>query len=184
MKTLLRLVVVSVVVFLAAPASAQTCTTPAGWRAPLKVFCPNAPALATDVNLNFSQVVAWLEDKVGQVGTPIALDAGVVTTAALANGAVTNAKLAANAVGTAQLQDGAVTAAKLRDGGVTLYLTNTFCPNGGSVTTSATCSYNTSPCTCTLGIGALGCGSNACACGTVPTQCTLNNTALGVLLPP
>jgi hypothetical protein len=36
---------------------------------PLKTFCPNAPALASDVNGNFSTVATWLSTKTGTLGS-------------------------------------------------------------------------------------------------------------------
>lgn len=49
--------------------------------APLVTFCPNAPAVASEINGNFAQLVAWLEQKVGPVGQP--LPSGVITNAQL-----------------------------------------------------------------------------------------------------
>ncbi|MBL8939212.1 MAG: hypothetical protein JNM69_31920 [Archangium sp.] len=37
--------------------------------APLVTFCADEPALASDVNGNFQQLVTWLQQKVGSVGT-------------------------------------------------------------------------------------------------------------------
>src|SRR4051812_30047418 len=47
--------------------SQATCTQtlPSG----LKTFCPNTPAVAGDVNGNFQQLVTWVQQKVGTVGT-------------------------------------------------------------------------------------------------------------------
>jgi hypothetical protein len=51
------------------PALAQMVCAPS-LPMPLKTFCANAPALADDVNGNFSTVVSWLATKTGALGTP------------------------------------------------------------------------------------------------------------------
>lgn len=38
--------------------------------APLKTFCPDNPALASEVNGNFSTIAGWLTTKTGTLGTP------------------------------------------------------------------------------------------------------------------
>jgi hypothetical protein len=44
---------------------AQTCSAPAIWDSGLSVFCPGQPAVAVDMNNNFSRLVDILQKKVG-----------------------------------------------------------------------------------------------------------------------
>lgn len=46
---------------------------------PLVTFCPDSPALASNVNGNFQQVVNWVQEKVGTVGTPNVTMTGSLT---------------------------------------------------------------------------------------------------------
>lgn len=171
-------------------AAAQTCPTPMGWRAPMTVMCPDEPALAGTVNANFLQVVTWLEAKVGQVGQPVALDAGVVTTTAIANGAVTNPKLATNAVNTTNIVDGAVTRAKLAPGPV-VYEVDSRCPESGRLTRSSTCFFVTPTCgTNCNGIAVPRYENCQGVCLANPNSlctaqaCTVNNPVAGYLVAP
>lgn len=47
---------------------------------PLRTFCPNDPALATEINGNFQQVINWVQAKIGPIGTPNISTASVSTT--------------------------------------------------------------------------------------------------------
>lgn len=65
--------------------------------AQLAVFSPNSPALATEVNGNFTQLKAWLETKVGPVTNTNITTAGSVTAATVNATAITaSGKLIAN----------------------------------------------------------------------------------------
>ena len=66
--SLAAMVAVVVGVWTIAPAWAQVACTQT-LPAPLKTFCPNAPALATEVNGNFSTVATWLTTKTGTLGS-------------------------------------------------------------------------------------------------------------------
>lgn len=66
--------------------------------AQLAVFSPNSPALATEVNGNFTQLKAWLETKVGPVTNTNITTAGSVTATTVAGGTV-NSTGAVNAGG-------------------------------------------------------------------------------------
>jgi hypothetical protein len=182
-------------------AFAQTCTPPASWRAPLTYFCADTPALASQVNDNFGQVVAWVEAKVGRVGQAFATDGGVIITQALADGAVTTPKLAplavdtsrlANgAVDTSKLATGAVTRDKLSGGGVAVYANHSSCADPGVITFNSTCTYFTTLCGVTC--GGFGQAYFACdgscpntipACSNVPRPCQANNPIRGYLVAP
>ncbi|MBX7097012.1 MAG: hypothetical protein K1X89_04795 [Myxococcaceae bacterium] len=189
-----------VVVCVSLPAAAQTCSPPAGWRAPLVFVCPNTPALASSINGNYGQIVAWLEAKVGQVGQAVALPAGAVVTpfladgavatAKVADGAVTTVKVADGAIGTAKLQDGSVTKAKLTAGGVAVYATSAQCSGSGTITFSASCNYISASCGTTCNAAAIpryedcngNCPSAPALCGA--QLCAANNTLRGYLVAP
>ena len=53
--------------------------------APLATLCANEPALADEVNGNFSQLVAWVQQKVGPVGSPDITTANVAANSLAAN---------------------------------------------------------------------------------------------------
>lgn len=70
--------VVSGLLWFSAPALAQVAcaqTLPS----PLKTFCPDAPALASDVNANFQGVVNMLTNKTGPLSAPNAITTSAVT---------------------------------------------------------------------------------------------------------
>lgn len=56
---------------------AQSC--PQTLPSPMVTFCPDAPALASQVNGNLSQLVTWVQQKVGTVGTANVTTTGTVT---------------------------------------------------------------------------------------------------------
>ena len=168
---------------LSSEAQAQTCTAPAGWRAPLTYVCPNQPAIAQKVNDNYGQIVTWLEAKVGQVGMPLVL----------ANDSVTLASIAPNAVGTSELVDGSVTKAKMAAGGLALYsITDNRCAGQGSLTLASQCSFQTAACgICNGSFGVVGffdcsgsCTIASATCLTAPATCPLANTLRGYLVAP
>jgi hypothetical protein len=61
---------------------AATCTQTL--TSPLVTLCPNSPALATDVNGNFGQLVTWIQGKVGTVGVN-----GISASSIAATGSIT-----------------------------------------------------------------------------------------------
>ena len=70
--------VVSGLVWFSAPALAQVAcaqTLPS----PLKTFCPDSPALATDVNANFQGLVTMLTNKAGPLSSPNAITTSGLT---------------------------------------------------------------------------------------------------------
>lgn len=64
--------------------------------AQLITFTPDGPAVAADVNANFTQLRTWLESKVGAVGT-----AGVTTPSVTTSGTVAAANVTATGTATA-----------------------------------------------------------------------------------
>ncbi len=73
--------VVSGLVWFSAPALAQVAcaqTLPS----PLKTFCPDTPALASDVNANFQGVVNMLTNKTGPLSAPNAITTSALTVTA------------------------------------------------------------------------------------------------------
>ncbi len=69
----------------------------------LNVFTANTPAVAADVNGNFSLLKTWLEQKVGTVGsnnitTSGALSSGSLSTGALSSGSLTTGAISATNV--------------------------------------------------------------------------------------
>lgn len=72
-----------VVGVLATRAFAGTCASTL--PAPLVTLCQNEPALASELNGNFNQLVTWVQQKVGTVGT-----AGITTTSINASSISTN----------------------------------------------------------------------------------------------
>lgn len=79
----------------------------------LIVFAPDTPAVAAEVNSNFAQLRAWLEQKVGPVGSSTITLSTPLAGTQLADGTVSGAKLQDSSVATADLADGAITNAKL-----------------------------------------------------------------------
>ncbi len=77
------------------PALAQVCTQTL--PSPLATLCADTPALASDVNGNFQQLVTWVQQKVGTVGSPNVTTTGsvsgasVTSTGTVTAGAVTTA---------------------------------------------------------------------------------------------
>jgi hypothetical protein len=53
---------------------------PSGFPAKLKAFCPNTPALASEVNGNFQNVVTFIEGKIGQYDSPDVTIVGELST--------------------------------------------------------------------------------------------------------
>jgi len=64
----------------------------------LKVFVANDPALAADVNGNFSQLKTWLEQKVGTVGSNNITTSGALSSGSLSTGAVSATNVTATNV--------------------------------------------------------------------------------------
>lgn len=193
MQTCLRLCAVLVVLVWSLPSRAQ-CTEPPTWRPPLKYFCSGEPARASEVNGNFGQLVAWLEAKVGQVDAGISLAPGSVTTSALASDAVTSAKIAPGTVDSTDLAPGTIGRDRLRDGGVAVYLvTNSQCGGAGSLSTSPTCTRQTTICgsgfcgtTSPVVVFATcngGCNTFTPPCQQSSVACPETNTYVGSLVP-
>jgi len=84
-----RLVSSLVLVFLLGVAGRSlaqaTCAAPSIWAPALTAFCPDNPALAADVNQNFSALVNYVQQKVGTLGSA----AVTVTGAAAIQGGLT-----------------------------------------------------------------------------------------------
>jgi hypothetical protein len=78
-------------------------------------FTAGTPALATEVNTNFTAVKSFIEG----LSTGANIDAGVIGATKLDTNAVTSDKILALAVTTAKIADGAVTTAKVADSAVT-----------------------------------------------------------------
>lgn len=72
--------------FAARTAWAQACTQTL--PSPMVTFCPDGPALATEVNGNFQQLVTWVEQKVGTVGSATLTTGAINATSLTATGAV------------------------------------------------------------------------------------------------
>jgi hypothetical protein len=180
-----------------------TCARPSSflsnWAA-LNHFCPDEPALASEVNSNFATVVGWVEAKTGPVGSPLTLPGtpvnsaniadGTITSADLANDSVTSLDLAPGSVGTWELADGGVTAAKLA-GRAAVYLIPTPCPNAGLLTTATTCPepFGATPCggSCTIGQSRWTVCDGSCGpCSGGPTviSCPKPTVLLGYVVPP
>jgi hypothetical protein len=53
--------------------------------APLKTFCPNDPALASQINGNFQQVVSWVEAKTGPIASANVTAGSLTATSLTAN---------------------------------------------------------------------------------------------------
>lgn len=105
--------------------------------APLVTMCPDSPALASEVNQNFSQLVTWLQQKLGPVGTGnVAIPGTLATTSLRATGLVeATAGLNANTaqIGTltaTSLTAGATTLGPLNAGSSTLGATTITSPGG------------------------------------------------------
>ncbi len=93
--------------------------------AQLTTFSANAPALASEVNGNFSTLKTWLEQKVGPVGTNNITTAGSVTAGSVSAGAITST--------------GAVTGASLVTGGtLTVSGDSTLGASGRTLTVNGT----------------------------------------------
>jgi len=95
----------------------------------LIVFTADGPALAADVNANFALLKAWLEQKVGPVGTSaitVTSVAGGLTGTQLAPNTVTSGNLTDNAVASVDIQDGTIANADLGD--------DLRCPDGSRQT--------------------------------------------------
>lgn len=64
--------------------------------APLVTLCPNEPALASEMNGNFAQIVTWVQQKVGTVGTAAITASSLTTTGTVSAGGVTATGLTVN----------------------------------------------------------------------------------------
>jgi hypothetical protein len=84
--------------------------------AQLITFSPVAPALASEVNQNFTQLRTWIEQKVGPVGSSVVTFSTPLAGAQLENLTVTGGKLADGAITSAKIVDGGVTSANIADG--------------------------------------------------------------------
>ncbi len=84
--------------------------------AQLITFNPDAPALASEVNQNFTQLRSWIEQKVGTVGSSVVTLSTPLAGAQLENLTVTGGKLADGTITSVKIVDGGVTSANIADG--------------------------------------------------------------------
>jgi len=82
----------------ASPAFAQSCTQTL--PSPLITFCPDSPAQAANVNDNTQQLITWLQQKVGTVGSANVTTTGSITSGSLTTGAISAANLTSSGSGT------------------------------------------------------------------------------------
>lgn len=150
-------------------------------------FCPDTPALASEMNFNVEQLVSWIETKVGQLGSPTVLPANTVGTTQIANNAVTTAKIAAGSVVRASVQDGAISSEKLSNR-IAIYEVDSNCASNGELTMNSSCQYASVQCgTCSGAVPRYkDCFGNCPACpnGIVPQVCIGTNTLRGYLVGP
>lgn len=73
------LVVVSVVGFVGRALAQATCAAPMVWAPGLIAFCADTPAVASDVNQNFSALVNHVQQKVGTLGSAALTVAGAAS---------------------------------------------------------------------------------------------------------
>lgn len=179
--------------------------------APLKKFCPDAPASGTDLTGNFTQAIQWIEQKGGPIDKP--LPSEWISGSQIASGAITGDTIALNQVvssttqvsdgslGNGDLQAGAIDASHVASGVlVPLYENNANCNQTSNYSLSATCTPIACPSSCgspTLVAMASctdGCVSPICQpaiCNPTQTFCapsnplpSCNNTLRGYLLAP
>lgn len=75
---------VAIVSLSAGLAWAQACMAPTPWDSQLVAFCPDSPAIATEVNGNFSRLLSILQQKTGAAGA-----AGIQTPSLTVTGTAT-----------------------------------------------------------------------------------------------
>ena len=108
---------------------------------PLFTFCANTPALASSVNANFRQLVAWVEAKVGTVGNDKISTTGSASVGALTATSV-SATTSVSAPSLTATGNGSVTAGSLTATGATstatLSVSNGVIQRGTPVITATT----------------------------------------------
>lgn len=85
LQAALGVCLVSVASLGAGLAWAQACMAPTPWDSQLVAFCPDAPAVATEVNGNFSRILSILQQKTGA-----AASAGIQTPSLTVTGTTTS----------------------------------------------------------------------------------------------
>lgn len=204
------LLLAGVTVAVAGPTPCPNPTLPL--PAPLKQFCPDEPASATDMTANFTQTIKWIEQKAGTIDQPLPKD--WISGSQIASGAIAANNIAPSAIvtGTAQVIDGSLGNGDLASGTidasrfasgvlVPLYEIN---PNCDQVTSSYSASATCLPVTCPSNCGSPtliavasctgGCATPVCHpayCNSNQSLCALSNplpacdnTLRGYLLAP